>query len=490
MSSTTFSQGTVVQANWLNDVNNAVYKGINPISNTRTVSVTDFGADPTGVLDSTAAINAAIASFPNQGTPTWQSWCLLIPNGQYTISGTINVKNQQFGRIIGDGATLNANFNGVVLQVGDTSGSNDVLFFHIEGLSVIQNNTGLSAIAVQAQHNYSCTYRDCFFYGGQYSFNLDGNNNLIEGVTFRHAITACASTAGGGNNEINTFKACAFELSSGFGLDLQVTSGTGGFTSIEDCYFEANATGMIRAKNSNMFRIVGNYFNLGNNADGIILDGTVGPNYPNGYGIISENRINGPSSGSANFIHETSSNAINCLYSGATNQVEANSSNVNMYGNAPQSINTDRKRKQSYLANGVSWSGTPGTPTGWTLGGSGTVTSTGAISPYGSGASVVISNTNSYIYQQVSVPATSLIRVSVYADISATGATAALQLWSVGLGSQYIATSTTNTSVTKLEIFIPSATRASATAFLILLRNTGASNNAQFCDIEIEDMTI
>ena len=82
MADTTFVNGTPVVPDWLNDVNDFVYHSnvgdatgvtytLPSSGNTRHVSdvlsehvsVTDFpGADPTGVSDSSAAFNAALAS--------------------------------------------------------------------------------------------------------------------------------------------------------------------------------------------------------------------------------------------------------------------------------------------------------------------------------------------------------------------------------------------------------------------------------------------
>ena len=64
------------------------------------VNVLQFGADPTGVADSTAAFNNAIAAIPNGGS-------ILVPPGAYKVSSTIS---------IGNGTTTAASTqNGVVL---------------------------------------------------------------------------------------------------------------------------------------------------------------------------------------------------------------------------------------------------------------------------------------------------------------------------------------------------------------------------------------
>lgn len=453
------------------------------------VSVKDypFLAKGDGVTDDTAAIQAAIDAFPNQGSPTWQSWALIIPPGEYKVSSKITVKNQQFGRLIGYGAELQGNFNDTILQFGDLTGAADNLWFHTEGLSVVQSSTGSNAYAVRAFHNYSCSYSKCYFYGGQYTFTLDGNSNLIDVCTFRGGILGNVLTAGASNNQANKFLTCSNELSLGYGYVLSVAAGAGGITTISGGYVEANASGNFYIKNSQKVVISDLYFNLQNLAPGIVLDGTVGAYYSQPYVLIKDNNILGDAGISTPFIKEMSANSINAQYS--NNRVETGL--IDLYGQATKSVNLDRKGKYSSIVNGTSIvnSDATGASDGWTLGGAGNVAAVTSVSPYVNGSACAISDANSYQYQQVNVPANALVRVSVYAKCSAGTAVAQLQLWSLGLGGQYVAASTTSLTAVKLEVVLTPAMRASATAFLILLRNTGAGDTAIFCDVEIEDLT-
>jgi hypothetical protein len=314
-----------------------------------------FGAKGDGVTPDDVSINATIAAFPNQGSPNWKPWILAFNPKTYKVNSAINIKNQQGSSVYGNGAKIVGDFDGTVLQIGDLTGGNDVLWTNIIGLTVIQNNTGPASCSVSAQHIYSCTIRDCFFYGGRYAFALDGNANLIQRCTFRGGIAANAIASGASNNEVNLFQECAFELSAGYGLDLQVNSGVGGGVEVLNCYFEANAIANIRAKNTSMFRIAGNYFNLQNSASGVLLDGTVGGSFPDGYGVIENNRILGHESLTPAFISEASSTSINCSY--RNNQVE--SGNCSLYAFAPRSINLDRRKDFAYITNGDSFAGSP-----------------------------------------------------------------------------------------------------------------------------------
>ena len=64
------------------------------------VSVLDFDADPTGVADSLAAFNAAIASFTDS-VHTSRGGTIFVPRGYYSLSGTLNIKKHI--NLIGDG---------------------------------------------------------------------------------------------------------------------------------------------------------------------------------------------------------------------------------------------------------------------------------------------------------------------------------------------------------------------------------------------------
>jgi hypothetical protein len=110
------------------------------------VSVTDFGADPTGAADSTAAIQAAWDSIKSaNGT-------LFFPKGTYRCDGvlsfTVNyVSNNHFHAVVGDCATID--FSNTALTTGNmiTFGSGLGLFeeksrFFMEGLSLIGPSLG------------------------------------------------------------------------------------------------------------------------------------------------------------------------------------------------------------------------------------------------------------------------------------------------------------------------------------------------------------
>jgi hypothetical protein len=85
------------------------------------ISVLDFGADPTGATDSTAAIQAAFDNSP-------QNAVIYFPNGTYHISSTITINSNNISSIIGE-----SQFQTVILAVGF---STDVAMFSFAGTEV------------------------------------------------------------------------------------------------------------------------------------------------------------------------------------------------------------------------------------------------------------------------------------------------------------------------------------------------------------------
>ncbi len=102
-------------------------------ANRRIINVLDFGADPSGVNDSTAAINAAIAhgtysNLANDGFHPKQ--CVYLPSGTYMVTNAITPSAQN-GCFFGDGRMQS------VLNVSSTTFNLSAL-----GVIVLPNNSG------------------------------------------------------------------------------------------------------------------------------------------------------------------------------------------------------------------------------------------------------------------------------------------------------------------------------------------------------------
>ncbi len=78
------------------------------VANRRMVNVLDYGADPTGLNDSTAAFNAAIAKGTNSNSSGWPynpGTCVYVPAGNYEITYAITLPTYN-GCLVGDGRTV------------------------------------------------------------------------------------------------------------------------------------------------------------------------------------------------------------------------------------------------------------------------------------------------------------------------------------------------------------------------------------------------
>ncbi len=78
------------------------------VANRRIVNILDFGADPTGATDSTAAINLAytVGTNANQSLSGYNPLpCVYVPAGNYTISNAIKLPSEN-GCLFGDGRTV------------------------------------------------------------------------------------------------------------------------------------------------------------------------------------------------------------------------------------------------------------------------------------------------------------------------------------------------------------------------------------------------
>lgn len=106
MASTFFEhRKTPIQADWLNDVNYAVYNKLSELT-----SVKDFGAVGDGVTDDTAAIQAAINSLPlntiDVGIQSPKGFAnggmVFLPRGRYKVTGKITMRRGL--RLVGESA--------------------------------------------------------------------------------------------------------------------------------------------------------------------------------------------------------------------------------------------------------------------------------------------------------------------------------------------------------------------------------------------------
>lgn len=125
------------------------------------VSVITYGADPTGVHDSTTAFNGAVGALPAAGGIVY------VPAGTYLISGTITLKQSQ--GMIGDGhVTSILNYTGSstcikIANSGTFDGSTEGGWF--QGFQVSGTYSGSSQIGCSVADLQGTKMDDVAFYG-------------------------------------------------------------------------------------------------------------------------------------------------------------------------------------------------------------------------------------------------------------------------------------------------------------------------------------
>lgn len=115
MADTTFAdQTTVIEATWLNGVNDAVYTSSGKTAVYVTESQFGGGADPTGVADSSAAIQAALDAYLT----------VTAPPGTYSLSTTLTLRTGSTLILTGAKLKLRTNANCPIIQNDDTTTGN------------------------------------------------------------------------------------------------------------------------------------------------------------------------------------------------------------------------------------------------------------------------------------------------------------------------------------------------------------------------------
>lgn len=182
MADTTFTSGTVVQASWLNEINDAIYNQTSGLTGgiARTlssklgdfISVKDFGADSTGVSDSTAAVTLAMTAGKN----------IYFPAGTYLVN--ISLANKRGYSFIGAGKdiTMLKNFT-----------SSPVFTFDNTLGDAKQNR--IAHMRIQSRDEAVYTTTDGIFFTGSAANEMDFNVfHDLEILDFRHAVNISART--------------------------------------------------------------------------------------------------------------------------------------------------------------------------------------------------------------------------------------------------------------------------------------------------------
>jgi len=271
MTSTVFSQGTVITHPWLNDVNGATYNGTavytpagtGAVANTvqnklrERVSVKDFGATGNGTTDDTAAIQAAITYASSQSlivnplSPD-SLVTVIFPSGKYVVSSTISLSNNtSYCNLEGQGAAeLYFTGTGTCLSIGNNT-SYGILGMSIKNLKLqkagAKAGTGL-VVQLAGYSNYEGLSIDGFDIGVlhqgsincTYDFKQRGISNCNYGFIVENILPSSGARFASNlltvkNLRFNTISNTAFTQREGAGI---ANPGTGGAILVEKCTFE------------------------------------------------------------------------------------------------------------------------------------------------------------------------------------------------------------------------------------------------------------
>jgi hypothetical protein len=142
------------------------------------VNILDFGADPTGVANSSAAIQAAINSLPNGGA-------IYCPTGQYLLNTTITFPEGDYFKFYGDGSIRTIfTFNGTGNGIEAASNTSNRIRVHMEGflLQLAAGNTTATNGIFMKNCQYSSDLVDVWVEG----FRKAGTQT-IDGYTFYYS---------------------------------------------------------------------------------------------------------------------------------------------------------------------------------------------------------------------------------------------------------------------------------------------------------------
>tara|TARA_R110000868_G_scaffold286915_2_gene547330 strand:+ start:1040 stop:2245 length:1206 start_codon:yes stop_codon:yes gene_type:complete len=189
------------------------------------VNILDFGADPTGVASSSAAIQSAVDTGK----------AVYIPEGTYKITATINVP--LYAMITGAGQTVS-------ILDGSTLADADAIFFltggdqhaTIDQLQFKGQASGSKSIGIKVSNGYSVSYTNNWFVNLSYGLLLDeAGSCIVQNNTFKNCLFGAKCMGGSGY----TFSFNNFNEASSTGIAVDVSPTTGFPTSIivSQCLF-------------------------------------------------------------------------------------------------------------------------------------------------------------------------------------------------------------------------------------------------------------
>ncbi len=291
MADTTFTTGTIITSNWLNEVNDHLYHDT-PVSGTavhtsdaisflqdgtgastsvtvqdklrEVVSVLDFGADNTGATDSRTAVQAAIDAVKNAG-----GGVVFFPEGTYKLDSSLSIAVDWPIELRGVGieAThLNYTASDDAINMRGTVG-NQVVKCGITNMRISGNGTtsvngvdlyyGYSffmhnvriynfTVGIRIEQTWKSTISHCTFdsnSGNGVELHTEANNINFIGCEFLDNVVGFYAAGARAVNLIG----CGIEANTSYGAHITASTGDTQSENIvfQGCYIEGNTTSEI-----------------------------------------------------------------------------------------------------------------------------------------------------------------------------------------------------------------------------------------------------
>lgn len=250
-------------------------KVTNSMINGASVNVLDFGADPTGITDSTASIQSAIDAakkskdFGRGGAPE-----VVLPYGTYLCNSTLNIDNGNI-RLVGNNSTIKYSGVGSAVFIGQASYLTNLTagYFYAAFENISIECVVPSATCVTNSGYRKIEFRYCYLKGGAVGLDTEGcwggglfykstcQNQTSYGVTLKQRNNlftfekgSILSSSGSGillstsGAELKGVKFLGFDFEGCAGA-INITGNTGNVM-IDGCWFENNNTYNIRIDNT------------------------------------------------------------------------------------------------------------------------------------------------------------------------------------------------------------------------------------------------
>ncbi|MDX1559063.1 MAG: glycosyl hydrolase family 28-related protein [Marinobacter sp.] len=229
------------------------------------INISWFGAVGDGVTDSTDAIQAAVdllRTFPANPSG-YQS--LLIPDGDFVVSSTINFADSRYLVVKGTGV-ISADIDAPILSVSG-------LWLRFKDFSLIQSNSGSSSGCLSVNAAYLVSFEGNYMQGGDKVINhITGNNVVYERVSLRDG-RINFYTLSAGNNTSNVIRDSSIESATDYNTYFGFNSAAYGNWTVANCYIEGNSTGQAYIENFFNVEFYRCYFNQLSSTYGVELDG-------------------------------------------------------------------------------------------------------------------------------------------------------------------------------------------------------------------------